>query len=423
MKLGATINLQTQLILLAVVHHSFCYINLVDEGDCCQLEWKQLIDTGSKRFIPSSAISIGKTVLGYDIYFFEKPGGHYHGAINNTAKDRPFTEKDGYINWTEGYVLSNPHNCVWGWSNNLTETNVRSYPRDDLDDCFGKFYDKGIQYYGMYFSFGSLSGINLDVGHQKYSHPYESVQYLYVDCVASLENQMTSELFDMDLDIESLLAGDEETIATTEVTNESDVDRFFKIQLNAEVTSSLEMKHNTKLSQFSKTKWGIHPSGSVKAGILLLERLLDLPSTTSPEKGYDATQMKDTFTRTGELSFNSKRTVYKVDQVIEVKARTNAKVLIRTKPVQGRKEFTVYYKIKPDSSPEMWTNDRILNTLKRMGFEDLDKITQSNGFLIIPYKGELAIKSGFDTHVQIVSRPLDSTTTADIFKKVFMTTR
>ena len=428
MKLGAIIYLQAQLfILLVVIHRSVSIIDLVDDGDCCQLEWKQLIDTGSKRFIPSSAIAIGKTVHGFDIYYFDKPNGYYFAVINSTAKDRPLrfaAGHTGYVDWTGGYVLSNPHNCVLGWNENFIESNVRSYPRYTTDDYFCKLLYKGSWYYGVGARFPNeyITGVDIDTGKQIWRS--EKTQYLYVDCVASLKNQMTSELYDMDLDIESLMAGDnEQVVASTEVTNESDEDQFIRVELKAEVMSSLEMKHETKLRQFSKTKWGIHASESFKAGIPLLEGILDLSSTTTVEGGYDSAQIKDNFTRTGELSFHSKRTAYKLDQEIKVKARTNTKVLIRTKPVQGKKEFTAYYRIKPNSSPQMWTNDRILHTLKRMGFKDVNKIKKSNGSLIIPYKGELAIKSGFDTHALIVSRSLNSTDTTEIFKKVLMPTR
>lgn len=37
-----------------------------------------------------------------------------------------------------------------------------------------------------------------------------------------------------------------------------------------------------------------------------------------------------------------KRTAYKPDQDIKVKARTNVKVFVRTKSVEGRKKFTTY---------------------------------------------------------------------------------
>ena len=429
MKLGQIICLQI-FILSVVIHLSLSIIELVDEGDCCQLVWEEIIDTRNKRFIPSSAIPVGRTVRGFDIYYFNNPDGFqsgYSGLINSTAKDRPYLYLRGYVNWAKGYVLSNPHNCFLGWNDNFTESNVRSYPQISANNYFGRFFENNTWFYGTHGNENGahdhLDGVDIDSGHQS---ARKGEEYLYVDCIASFKNQMSSELYGMDLDIESLMVGDEnneQVVASTEVTNESDEDQFIRVQLDAEVMSSLEMKHETNLRQFSKTKWGIHASHSAKVGIPLLESILDLSSKTTVEGGYDSTQIKDNFTRTGELSFHSKRTAYKLDQEIKVKARTNTKVLIRTKPIQGRKEFTAYYKIKPDSSPEMWTNDRILNNLKRMGFKDVNKIKQSNGSLIISYKGELAIKTGFDTHALIVSRSLDSTDTTEIFKKVLMPTR
>lgn len=399
---------------------------LIDDGDCCKLELKNLIDVrGRKKFIPSSAIP-ALSENGLETYFFIKeiPFDKFHthvGAINNTAKGFAFNwANESYSNWTTGAVLSNPNQCVLGWNVTklpLVDTNKWSYPK------LVSF--KGPHFFGRYKSFiGATYGENgnhlngVSMVDEKVQNINSDFELLYVDCAASIKSQLSSELLDIDMDRGDLLkqSGDGEVVvSSTDVTNNSDEDQMMKIDLDAEIFSSLEMTQNTKLFDFSQTKWGFHVDTS-NLGWLGKIGL-------SINGGHDSEEVKKNFTRMGYVSVQSKRTAYKLNQEIKVKARTKTQVFIKTKPIRGNTHFTAYYKMSPRISVDMWTNDRVLSSIQRTGFEDWEKIITKNGSLIVPVTGHLSVESGFDTKAEIISTPLDSSQPKEVFKKVLLPTR
>ena len=76
--------------------------------------------------MPSSAISVGRTVLDFDIYFL------YAGVINSTSRGKALFYRVGLSDWTYGYVLSNPNKCVLGWENK--SINIATSEHDSDDD-------------------------------------------------------------------------------------------------------------------------------------------------------------------------------------------------------------------------------------------------------------------------------------------------
>ena len=398
---------------------------LIDDGDCCKLEMRNLINLIWRKFIPSSAIP-ALTQNGLETYFFitEGESGKYPpvGAINNTAEGLALNWGEiPYKHWIVGETLANPNQCVVGWhvaQLPLVDTNKLSHPK--LSFGGGKVYFGRYDLYigGTYRESTHLNGVDMVTEEKK--NIYSGFELLYVDCFASLKNQLSSELYHIDLDRSHLREGDkkkEEVVSSTEVTNNSDEDQVIKVDLNAEMFSSMKMTHESKLYEFSQTEWSVH--GSVDLG--WIGKLFGV--SFSLDGGYDAKSIKENFTRTGSVSVESKRTVYKLNQEIKVKARTKTQVFIKTRPIREDTQFTAYYRLKPKSASKMWTHERIIASMRRAGFEDWDKLKTEYGSLVMPIRGQLAIETGFETVAEVVSTPLGSDSPAEVMRSPLMPTR
>lgn len=84
--------------------------------DCCQLKWLPLIERGSKRFIPSSGVSV-TSANGTRWFYFMKEDQRKFAIISEEVDKLPIFLEDSRREgpWEGGLVLSNPHNCVLGW--------------------------------------------------------------------------------------------------------------------------------------------------------------------------------------------------------------------------------------------------------------------------------------------------------------------
>ena len=361
---------------------------------------------------------------GMNVYYFAFKDGYNLGVINNTATGYALDFLGPYYKWTEGRVLSNPNDCVLGWNVRNGEVYL------DTNELFYPRLDKGKEYFGRsgpyvgltwnYHKSGNfLSGTDIKRGVFSRIRDMSTVELLYVDCFASLKNQLWSELYHIELDRSTPQEGQEEgeeVVSSTEVTNNSNQDQVVKVDLDAEMFSSMEMTHESKLHEFSQTKWAVH--GSVD-----LRWLGKVLASFSLDGGYDAKSIKENFTRTGSVSVESKRTVYKLNQEIKVKARTKTQVFIKTRPIRGDTQFTAYYKLKPRTPSRMWTHERIIASMRRAGFEDWDKTKTENGSLVMPIRGQLAIETGFETVAEVVSTPLGSDSPAEVMRSPLMPTR
>ena len=400
---------------------------LIDDESCCKLELENLVDVGSQKFIPSSAIP-ALTQNGVETYFFitEVPIDDYYatvGAIDNRAGGYAYIwapRNSQHRHSVKGAILANPNQCVVGWhvaKLPLADTNKFSHPKLSFRGGkvnFGR-YDSFIG--GTHWKGTHLKGI--DMVTRMMGNFLLDIELLYVDCFASLKNQLWSKLYHVELDRSALQEGHddgEEVVSSTEVTNNSNQDQVVKVDLDAEMFSSMEMTHESKLHEFSQTKWAVH--GSVD-----LRWLGKVLASFSLDGGYDAKSIKENFTRTGSVSVESKRTVYKLNQEIKVKARTKTQVFIKTRPIRGDTQFTAYYKLKPRTPSRMWTHERIIASMRRAGFEDWDKTKTENGSLVMPIRGQLAIETGFETVAEVVSTPLGSDSPAEVTRHPLMPTR
>lgn len=431
------------IVFLALLFCTFNYClcvkrpgELVDNNDCCQLEWRIVNDKGNgRRFIPSSAISLGKTVHGFDIYFFMGIEAKHFGLINSTTQGLAFVGPDGLITWGNGHILSNPNKCHVSWQDEPTNDepidsvryNLPSYHvfvgRDPVSaNHFGAHYDpQGLSYFGYFdqvIGSKTLYAYNIDKSHFRVYN--SSLVFLRVDCIQSLNDQVVAELIDVDFDVNSLVGENgskEKVLASTEVLNEGDDAEWFKVNLDATIAPSLKMSHETVLPQFVQTEWGLNET--LSTSFALIEDTLDLsPLVPAEEKA----RLKDQFVKSGKLSFLLDALVYKFHEDIKVAPKTSVKVVIKTKPIRGHKDFTAYYRITPSTSYKMWTNKRILGTLERLGFEDLRLIEEVNGELVLAVEGRLSINTGLDTQVSIITRPLDSQDSTETFYKKLIPT-
>ena len=380
--------------------------------DCCQLEWLPLIERGNKRFIPSSGVSVS-SINGTRWYFMTNKTRQQFGIISEEVDKRPiFLEdrnKEG--SWKGGLVLSNPHNCVIGWQrfdkgDRVWETPERQFPtfkgkyflgseRTKFDEMIEKGEKIGYAFEvtpwthdGNYF--------NLNTTSFAWSGLYKFICPLYVDCKESLKHQLTSELVDMDMDMNGISSTEHQAVDMTEIVNDSDDPQTARVDLTANINSAVEMNHETQLNSVSTTKWGV----SVNMKILYNIFSFGLKSE------FENSELKSNFTKSGYLSVNSKETIYKFRQSVNMKPRTKTKIVIKSRPTRGTQKFKAHYMLRPTAKSASMSNERIIRTLERLGFTDLDKIKTVNGSLVLTYDGEMSIEGGIDTHVSLESKSI-----------------
>ena len=403
-----------------------------EEDDCCQLDWTPIIEAGHKRFIPADAIIGGRDANGTNWYYIRKETRSETGIISDVVtkpalffrrEDRIITEDT----WSGGLILTNPNHCVLGYKRRERSTVIFD---ETMQIQFPKIKGRGFAYEHSIIS-NDDDGIAKSVGisweEDSTSFKYYGITLstrtwtqvsanennLYVDCKESLLNQLSAELYDIDIDLKQLIdSSDHQTVSTTEVINDGDVEQFANVSLTADITSAIEMRHDTQLKTVSETKWGVHGSANLKfvENFLFVKASQDL----SVSGGYDSQTLKSNFTREGTIRYDSTKTTYKFNQSVRMKPKSKSKIVIKTKPVQGSQKFTAYYKISPKTvSLKSWTPKRILNILKRIGFTDYIRIREVNNTLILTYDGYMSVNSGFDTHVLIESKLLNETDPGD----------
>lgn len=402
------------------------------ENDCCQLEWIRIIETGFKRFIPSTAVLAGTSINGTKWYYIRKPNRKETGIISDAVSKLPlFYKRNGQNvvveedSWNDGLILANPNECVIGWWERKGET-----PIDETLEK--KFPTVQFEHFASYWPNSDSSALGSVFEVNPYTHDFYGIQLrdrgpfygtdysiyiLYIDCKESLMKHLSAELYDIKLDIGKLMESkDHQAVATTEVVNESDLDQDGNVDLVAEINSKVEMNHETQLRTVADTKWGVEGTLNMK----FVENFLFVSASQELEikAGYNSHTVKDNFTKYGSVRMDSSRTLYKFSQSVLMKARTKTQVVINTRPIKGSQKFTAFYRLTPSMiSSSSWTNERILGSLQRVGFVHYDRIKTINETLILSYDGAIAIDSGFDTHVLISSTPLTGSPT--VVKKMF----
>ena len=384
-----------------------------DGDDCCQLEWTPIIEAGHKRFIPADAVVAGRDINGTNWYYIRKPNREETGIISDiVTKFAVFYKyRSGIVEddtWNGGYILTNPNQCIIG---HLERTGV--FPFDETTEKqFPRVRYHGFAYYpGVNDSAISIgNAYENDPGNYRYygvrlaTRGFHQSSYgekvLYVDCRASLMRQLSAELYDMDIDVKQLIGSQEhQAVARTEVVNDGEYEQMAHVDLTADINTAVDMKHDNQLSTVAETKWGVHSSLNLK----FLENFFKVAASAS----RDSHSLKDNFTSTGSVRFESSTSTYKFTQSVRMKAKSRTKIVINTRPIQGSQKFTAYYKLTPKVAfSKSLTLERTLGTLQRLGFRDFGKIRKVKGTLVLAYEGYLSVDSGFDTHVLIESVPL-----------------
>ena len=398
-----------------------------EENDCCQLEWSPIIEAGHKRFIPADAVVAGRDLNGTNWYHIRKSTRQEAGIISDiVTKPALFYRHDDRViiedTWTGSVVLTNPNQCVLGWK--LRE---KSYDKFDetMQYQFPRVKQRGFAYYPSTTADAAVSvGTSWEdePSHYKYygiqlqNRVWTQNSYgekvLYVDCKASLLNQLQAELYDIDVDMKELLGSKKhQAVATTEVVNDGDVEQMANVDLTADISTAIEMKHDTQLRTVAETKWGVHGSLNLK----FVENFFFVKASqeVNVNGGFDSRSLKENFTKDGTIRFDSTKTTYKFTQSVRMKPKSKTKIVINTRPIQGSQKFTAYYKLTPKMvNKKSWTVSRTLNTLQRIGFKDYNRVKTINNTLVLTYEGQIAVDTGFDTHVLIESRLLNETDSA-----------
>lgn len=402
----------------------------VSENSCCNLAWKPLIRlaNGSKA-VPSSAILFGQRSDGIKIYMVHR-NEHKPLSIDEFAQFGFVTDEQGGTiihcttlgscetrnDWNSynTYVLANPNDCEIGW---LKRTKGRAI-QSTMEKHFPAVQMMWqVHYYGKV-SQSDPSKVDkvgaLMHDTQKFlctlvesgefcTENDGEIETLYVDCAATLRKQLQAELFQIDYDTDFLNANNPQVLAVTEIVNDSDVDQKVNVLLKANMQSSIQMSHETKLRELTETKWGVHSTAyaSVSGGFLFAK----FSAGVSVSGGYEEYNLKDKFASEGAISFESSETEYEFNQEVLIRNRSRNKISINTQPIDGSQKYTAYYRIDPKESKSLSQNN-ILATFARLGYSDI-QFELVNGSLIFKSEGYMSVSAGYNTHVLIESYSLN----------------
>lgn len=226
---------------------------------------------------------------------------------------------------------------------------------------------------------------------------YESfgpgIHVLFVDCKGSTKKLIFAKLFNITFSIEPLLDGTApEVLQSTTVVNNSTETQTTEVSLIAEIEKQLEMSYKTSLKETVSTT----VSGSIDIDVFGFGKLGFSMSRTN-----EYTKLAET----GSVSIERRKTELKFSQTIQEPPKSKTVVRIVTIPIRGSIPFKAYYEL---SAPNGFGSGRIMKNLERLGFRDIGKMHDNNGKLILEYEGTLSVQTGYDTHVNITSYPLDN---------------
>lgn len=390
-----------------------------DNGfDCCPLEWLPVITSGSSRFIPRTAIEAGFD-RSRKLYYVKSPlVDDSFGVIDDSVYGRLGFYARGFdVSWHNSVVLSNPHGCDVSWwqrediTQHPPEVSERLFPRSKgkffarlkyFKDKEKKQLDRQVVGFKEY-DRSTFYLINLEYKKAESIANAQDLELLYINCTSSIKRLLTSELFDIQYDIDQLIKHEKEvTLAATRVDNLSQNEEETEVSLNAEIASSLQMTHETHLNETTNVAYTVHGSASMNFVIGLFGTI---SGTVDGQYSRDA--LMSNFTKTGKVHISTKKTAFNFKQLVRTKGRHSSEIKITMTPVEGTVPFIARYRIMPTADRDAWTNEKIIAALKRSGFEDWSLIRQVNETLIIEYKGSISVEAGIDTRIVIQSQSMD----------------
>ena len=390
-----------------------------DNGfDCCPLEWLPVIKSGVSRFIPRTAIQAGFD-RSRKLYFVKSPlVQDSFGVIDDSVYGALGFYSQGFdVPWPNSLVLSNPHGCDVSWwqrediSQHPPEVSDRLFPRLNgkffarlkyFKDKEKKIVDRQVLGYKEY-DRSTFYLINLEYKKIESISSAQDLEMLYVNCTSSIKKLLTSQLYDIQYDIDELIKHEKQvTLAATRVDNLSPDEESTEISLNAEISSSLQMTHETHLNETTNVAYTIHGSASMNFVIGLFGSI-----SGTVDGDYSRDTLMSNFTKTGKVSISTKKSAFNFKQLVRTKGRHSSEIKITMTPVEGTVAFVARYRIIPTVDEEAWNNEKIIAALKRSGFEDWSLIKEENETLTIGYKGSISVEAGMDTRIVIQSHPID----------------
>lgn len=409
-------------------------VNNIGEHDCCPLVWKPLIKTYEQWIVPPDAISLsgfkdlqkyytimkGSSWYGIDKIgtldlwptrgtLFERDGVvyNYHpGCLSVRFKDRcEVTPNDPIL------VLTNPHGCKIGfWRKQVDwfspyDTSSLLFPKIS-SMIFGRRPWAQDDMYGGYFENEYFHTIDNGITYKD-----TLSEALYIDCRESAKSIFNAQLFNITYEIDSLLGGKQPVILqSSTVVNNINLPQSFEVDLTAETSKSLQMSQSRSenYSTFHSFTW----SASLEASFFKIASF-----KAGLEEKWE--ERMNRFASEGSVSMESTHTSYRFNQKVAVPPMSSTTVNIVSIPIQGTVPFQAKYRFTHIKKGVM-TIEQTLNTLRRLGFPNMDKIMQEGDHLILTYDGRLSLESGYDTHVDITSTPLEWNSTRPVIHyKVF----
>ena len=439
------------LLLFFLIPANAEYVDDIGEKDCCPLVWKPLIDTPNGKVVPPDAIAIGNfngetryysmlsgKVFGEDtghigilsqdsnkevIYYTDKSNNllYYREGCLHYSNDAKCisTVKDPVI------VLTNPHGCSIGWWKrteqlsklpgymNPLETSDIHIPR--VGRFFFARFDQGNVVGGSIVNPDKL-WVQHDADLVNHKGPGANVDILVINCRESIRRILNAQLFNITYDDKSL-PGEKESLSlsSSTVINNNPFPQSFDVNVAAETVKSMQMTFSGW--QFNSSQ---HTITSTLATDTSLDVGFDWKFLKSSFKGSIRTgyeekwdNLMQKFASEGRMQAETKKTTYTFNQKVAVPAMSETKVTIITTPIKGNVPFKAKYRIKQTTQGIM-SIPSIMDALKRLGITDLDKMKLENNEWVMNYDGNLAVETGYNTHVDIASKSLDKNSTQKV---------
>ena len=377
--------------------------------DCCPLEWRRF-DT----FPPSDAVLIGKRdgIKRYWVRNQQLHSDFYTTGIRaDNSKEFWFidsVDKEARSSVTPNTeILTNPLNCTLDWWR-------RSYKYEMPPELTNEVPIKtpsggGFEYLAVWNEDrGARGGFILDRQERSSDHQYffspdnneyywkriNGPQVLKTKCRESVRKNAKVELADLQFSLWPLVDGKSGiALQSATIMNQGSTPSTTTVSLKSDISYTVQVsvknQFGNKFEISSSANGGISIPGLGDFGATLGQR-------------YEFSKL----TKTGKLDIKSERTEFKFEQKVKEPPKSKTVIRIMTTPVHGNVPITAVYRI---SSPDyrIWSNDAMKRAFRRIGFTDVQNMYVTNGTLYLPYKGEMAISAGYETHVNITSYSLE----------------
>lgn len=390
----------------------------IGEKSCCPLVWKTL---ENNQYIPRDAVEGGIGKNKRKIYYTGLDGQGWNpsspdkiGVVNEANPRESYYERknkaytyDGRCiqamkgkKQTEGcpqkpiVILTNPFQCTLDW---WKREKKRDMPSDTVKKLhpnigskyfarrkFGNYIGAGVVDFK---SNGNQGDFHEVLGDSVWNYASAGTEILYIDCDKSFPTLIQAELVKVDFSISTLLDRKSNvSLASTIINNsKSSASQTSKVTLTARQMEQLSISYENSLIGRLKVET------SVSAGVPLAE-LLTLTV------GLKVTTEIEAMAKIGRLQLKEKESTFSFEQTITVPPHTVMKVDIISTPIKGSVPFFATYVLKSNAFKSA---ERMMETMKRQGFQIPLNHTLEEDRIIFTLKGTMDIQSGYNTQVVI----------------------